>query len=664
MHKILNRTHKKRNIDILKARDYYFDKVRLSNNVFRKLCLLAPIGLSVILMIFGTVVDVHEKDDWLDIIVGITAVVAFVIDLFIQKSMSENLEKSNILREEYDCKVLGIKRNLFLGRHSKSEMDELISMSEYVKDGSKYEVWYRETFSDDDTANAICLAMDNTIYSFHAYRSYKSQLVGKMVFLVCVFLLYTAWYQFTPDDYFVAMVNPFVLFIAMFDAVKELISSILVSSEQVKSTENVINYIEKNKSEILSDYEGHETILRSLEDIVYYNRVNSLILPKRTRKKFLSNGNEYYKDLDKIKNKYWEGKTVYKPELPKDYEIPAAATGIDGVDDSYVVNMEAIHDELLVMLKDTKKVLDKCNISILLDGGTLLGAARNNKYLPWDDDVDIAIKTKDVDRVIEELSKDEEFLKKYEIQDYYTEKYYSPRLSRLRIRQKNDHSFIDEKDSELFELYEKRGLFLDIYAYSPVLVNVVIDYLYRLFFICPIHKRIRKTETNWKIKPSKEKYLARFEKQKKVYMDRSDWYKKHAKCEKYYAYEPHYLEFGWMLRGRVGKLIKKIDVLKDFLASLPIPGVYIKGKDLFGEPGQEKQYMQFEDAMYEVPSNVDSVLSIYYGEDWMQSPYKKLDELPIDNNGIQYSMDRFDATRYKHAKAVYIKDRIEKLAEE
>ena len=35
MHKILNRTHKKRNIDILKARDYYFDKVRLSNNTFK-----------------------------------------------------------------------------------------------------------------------------------------------------------------------------------------------------------------------------------------------------------------------------------------------------------------------------------------------------------------------------------------------------------------------------------------------------------------------------------------------------------------------------------------------------------------------------------------------------------------------------------------------------
>lgn len=43
-----------------------------------------------------------------------------------------------------------------------------------------------------------------------------------------------------------------------------------------------------------------------------------------------------------------------------------------------------------LLIKVTKK-LDLCNIPYHLEGGTLLGIVRDNKILPWDDDLDISV---------------------------------------------------------------------------------------------------------------------------------------------------------------------------------------------------------------------------------------------------------------------------------
>lgn len=47
------------------------------------------------------------------------------------------------------------------------------------------------------------------------------------------------------------------------------------------------------------------------------------------------------------------------------------------------------HKILLQLLNDTKKILDKNNITFWLDCGTLLGAIRNNGFIPWEKDIDL-----------------------------------------------------------------------------------------------------------------------------------------------------------------------------------------------------------------------------------------------------------------------------------
>ena len=642
MHKILNRTHRAENIDLLKARDYYFQKARVANNKVRNICLLAPILLTVGGMILGSVFNFSDDDNWLDVIVGITAIIAFIADIFVQRYINVEMDRSNTLREEYDVRVLGIKRNLFFGNNSDEGIRELVKVSEFVPDGGKYEVWYRETFSDDDTSNAIAMCMDNTIYTYHVYSAYATLIRNRLCMVAAFFVLYTAWYMLTPDDYFVTMVNPFMLFIALFDWIKELVGSFIVSEEQIGSAGNVIDYVKSNKDQILSDYESKETILRSIEDIVYSNRAQSLFIPKVIRDKFLKNTCVYYRDLDEIKSLYWKD-NVTKPEKPEDYEIPAAVTGapesFGKISGTEVVNMRQIHDALLSMLDDVRSALDEKNIRYMLDGGTLIGAMRksnNGSFLAWDDDVDLSLESDTVEEAIEAIRA--KFGDKYEIQDYDSEKYYSPRLSRFRVRMKNSESFIDEKDSELFELYESRGLFLDVYAYSPILVNKSIDSLYRKIFIHPLHKKIRLAEKEWKTNGKRPKDLKKFNALKEKYMDRAKRYHDYAKCRDYYAYEPHYIE------------------------DLKNPGPYIRKEDLYGKEGSEKNFASFENRRFEVPVNPEAVLSAFYGKDWERSPYVPISELRKPKEGSSdafnihmYSEDTFDSSKYKHVKSVYIK---------
>ena len=55
-----------------------------------------------------------------------------------------------------------------------------------------------------------------------------------------------------------------------------------------------------------------------------------------------------------------------------------------------VIDIAELREKSLVMLKDIKKVLDEGGVRYWLDFGTLLGAVRHGRSMPWDGDFDVS----------------------------------------------------------------------------------------------------------------------------------------------------------------------------------------------------------------------------------------------------------------------------------
>ena len=134
----------------------------------------------------------------------------------------------------------------------------------------------------------------------------------------------------------------------------------------------------------------------------------------------------------------------------------------DEVRDGYLV-AAAMKRVWAVELDLLEKFLDYCklhNLRCWADGGTLLGAVRHKGFIPWDDDIDLAMPREDYDRMC--LIGNEGLEAPYFLQTAYSDIDYHRSHAQSR---RSDTAAI--RPSDCFEPFNQ-GLFIDIFPLDAV----------------------------------------------------------------------------------------------------------------------------------------------------------------------------------------------------
>lgn len=122
---------------------------------------------------------------------------------------------------------------------------------------------------------------------------------------------------------------------------------------------------------------------------------------------------------------------------------------------SYDYDLRRLQLTEAAMLHDLKEICKRNNIRFYLDSGTLLGAIRHQGFIPWDNDIDIAMPYEDYERFINLPA--EEFGERYFIQNHKSEADYYRAYTRMRL----NHSTMVYPWEKKYNVHH--GVWIDIF---------------------------------------------------------------------------------------------------------------------------------------------------------------------------------------------------------
>lgn len=226
------------------------------------------------------------------------------------------------------------------------------------------------------------------------------------------------------------------------------------------------------------------------------------------------------------------------------------------------------------ILKEIDRIAKKHNIRYCLGCGTLLGAVKYKKFIPWDDDVDLIIEHSELKKLIEVFKK--EAAPEYLITNCFIEKHFP--VAWTKVRNKNTVSM----PLKYKELPINWGICADLFPIYSVSNNAL----------------IRKIEY-FMYKVANKMLVAEFTK----------FEENHGLLVRILEKIPiclRHLYFKMVL----GILSLHADNTKYVLSSSR-HNLIFKRELLFGEP----KYLEFEDGVFPVVSDYETYLTMKYG-DW------------------------------------------------
>lgn len=117
--------------------------------------------------------------------------------------------------------------------------------------------------------------------------------------------------------------------------------------------------------------------------------------------------------------------------------------------------MNSLQHEILNIFKSIKEIFERNGIDYFAIGGTCIGAVRHNGFIPWDDDLDIAVPIEQFDNMLNVLKK--ELPSELALYTCHNRKHYRYIFVKV-INTKT--TFIEKSELEYQDAY--KGVFVDI----------------------------------------------------------------------------------------------------------------------------------------------------------------------------------------------------------
>lgn len=154
-----------------------------------------------------------------------------------------------------------------------------------------------------------------------------------------------------------------------------------------------------------------------------------------------------------------------------------------------------LKDVEINILKCFINICEKKNLRYYLIGGSLLGAVRHGGFIPWDDDIDVAMPREDYELFLNEAP---QYLPKYYfIQTFKTDPYYPNNYMKIRDSRT---TFLE---SAVKHLKMNHGVFIDVFPLDDFPGNKLVRYWFN------INNRLLSTRISEIYNNSEEKTIKR-----------------------------------------------------------------------------------------------------------------------------------------------------------